>query len=73
MAVHCISKYEAYAGGSENFFKGVFLHTINGGKNWTAHYAPSPIMFMDMTNDGKYGMASGLAAEDGGAVMYAYL
>ncbi len=26
MALHCITKYEAYAGGALNFFKCVFLH-----------------------------------------------
>eukprot|EP01084_Bolivina_argentea_P036225 67049_1 len=60
MAAHCISDMEAYAGGGDieggRGFGGYFLHTTDGGKTWSNTTVKAPVMFMDMTDDGKYGV-----------------
>ena len=64
MAVHCISDSEAWAAGgtiASNDFNGIFLHTSDGGENWDTTTVKDPVLFMDMSNDGMYGVATGLS------------
>jgi len=75
MTVHCISDMEAYAGGGDitggRDFAGTFLHTTDGGQTWTNTSVKAPAMWMDMTDDAKYGVASGISKTSGG-VEYSY-
>jgi len=71
MGVHCISTAEAWASGgiiAERGFKGLFLHTTNSGMNWTETDVAAPVMFMDMSDNGQYGIATGLTKSSLGVV-----
>jgi len=71
MGVHCITDNEAWVGGgtvAERDFKGTFLHTTNGGQTWETMSVATPILFMDMTNDGSYGIADGVTIASEGVV-----
>ena len=72
MAVHCISPSEAYAGGGLHGSQGVMLHTTDSGQSWTNISFEAPILYMDMTNDGNYGIATGVDYKKEGAIVYAY-
>jgi len=74
MGVHCISDTEAWAGGgiiASKDFSGIFLHTTDGGQQWDTVTVDAPILFMDMSNDGSYGIADGLTRLSEG-VIYSY-
>jgi len=74
MGIHCISDDEAWAGGgiiAERDFEGLFLHTTDGGLQWQTVSVAAPVLFMDMTNDGLYGVADGVT-KAGEGVVYSY-
>lgn len=70
MTVHCLTDNEAYAGGGDitsgRAFGGTFLHTTDAGKTWNNITVKAPIMWMDMTDDGRYGVATGISKTSGG-------
>ena len=71
MGVHCVSQMEAWAAGGaivERGFHGDFLHTVDGGKHWQDMQVDSPVLFMDMTDDGTSGIASGLSKSSEGVI-----
>ena len=71
MGVHCISDLEAWAAGgidSSQDYGGVFLHTLDGGKNWNITNVGDSVLWMDISNDGKYGIATALTKSARGVV-----
>jgi photosystem II stability/assembly factor-like uncharacterized protein len=76
MTAHCISDTEAWIGGgtleSQRNFYGTFFHTTDGGKTWTpSANMNTPVMWMDMSDDGTVGLATGMSLSSTG-VTYAF-
>ena len=78
MTVHCLNNeqpYEAYCGGGDieggRGFGGYFFYTNNNGNSFSNITFKAPIMWMDMSDDGQYGLATGISKTSGG-VSYGY-